>query len=94
MTTETALRKPRLGSPCNGCGLCCAAQICGIGEQYFPGALAPCPALTLTDGRFQCGLVLHPSKLFALRFDADEILTPMFAKAIGSGQGCGMEDEP
>ncbi len=94
MTAATALRKPPFRAACNGCGLCCAAQICEVGEQYFPGAQAPCPALRLVDGRFRCGLALTPSALLSLRFNADEILAPLFAQAIGSGQGCGMEDEP
>lgn len=96
MTTATvnlSIPKPPFRAACNGCGLCCRAQICELGEQYFPGAQAPCPALRLQDGKFQCGLALTPSALLGLRFNGDEILAPLFAKAIGSGQGCGMEDE-
>jgi hypothetical protein len=87
------LNKPKFREPCTGCGLCCALELCEIAEQHFVGAQAPCPALEWEDGRAWCGLVRHPSRHLLAKFNADEILSPLFEKAIGAGQGCGMEDE-
>lgn len=58
----TAARKPREGDPCNGCGLCCMATPCALGDRYVPGAVegSPCPALAWAGGRSYCGLVIDP----------------------------------
>lgn len=77
--------KPAFGAPCNGCGLCCALELCPIAEIAFPGASAPCPALRLADdgSRFYCELV------------AIEIvhgLEPMLQHEIGIGKGCSMKE--
>ena len=84
--------KPKFGEPCNGCGECCRLELCEVGEAYFPGALAPCPALEWEEGRAWCGLVRHPSRHLGMNFNADETLTPMFTLLLPIGQGCGMED--
>ena len=85
--------KPKFRERCNGCGLCCAVSLCDMAEKTFVGAQAPCPALEWENGRAWCGMVRHPSKHLALKFNGDEILAPLWEKAIGSEQGCGMEDE-
>lgn len=77
--------KPRWGTPCNGCGLCCAIELCEAGEIAFPGASAPCPGLKLRgDGKSTyCELV------------AIEIvsgLSPVLQDALGIGKGCSMND--
>ena len=88
-----AIAKPKLRAPCNGCGLCCISSLCEIAEALLPGAQAPCPALEAENGRFWCGLVRHPSKHLGIRWNGDSILSPLIAKGIALGQGCGMEDE-
>jgi hypothetical protein len=30
------LQKPSYGATCNGCGLCCKLEICGVGEMELP----------------------------------------------------------
>lgn len=77
--------KPRFGSPCNGCGLCCALEICSIGEKVFPGAGAPCPALKITEDRRRtyCELVAI-EKIHGLK--------PIIATALGVGLGCDAGD--
>lgn len=77
--------KPKLGAPCNGCGVCCARLICPAGEIAYPGAHAPCPGLKITPGRSRtyCELV------------AGEILSgakPLLQAALGIGRGCSMDD--
>ncbi len=56
--------KPKIHSPCNGCGLCCVADACEIARAWVPEAKphAPCPALEFEGGRFWCGMVRHPFK--------------------------------
>lgn len=78
--------KPRYGKPCNGCGLCCAREICSIGVIAHPGASAPCPSLKMSeDGtRMLCALI-----------EAEQAynLQPMIQDALGVGAGCTMHDE-
>lgn len=77
--------KPKFGAACNGCGLCCALELCIAGEMAFPGAQAPCPALKLrSDGKgTYCELV-------ATEISAG--LAPMLQESLGIGKGCSMPD--
>lgn len=92
---QTPPAKPRFGEPCNGCGLCCAAELCETAEKHFAGAQAPCPALEWDPAwnRARCGLVTNPSRHLRMPFNGDEYLAPLFARSIAAGQGCGMEDD-
>lgn len=78
--------KPKFGEACNGCGLCCALELCVIGGIAFSGAQPPCPALKLTpDGsRTYCELV-------AMEKAAG--LEPLIQRGLGIGLGCSMEDQ-
>lgn len=80
--------KPEVGSPCNGCGLCCHVQVCMIGQYVYdlPPTAAPCPAIRYIDGQVRCGVVM------------DEIAekgeeNSMAAKALNIGRGCFMSLE-
>ena len=88
--------KPALGSACNGCGMCCAMQPCGIALEFIPGhpAEGPCLALEHEAGRFVCGMIRHPRRYMPdLPNDwADEHLGRMFANALGAGRGCDADD--
>jgi hypothetical protein len=79
--------KPRYKEACNGCGICCAIELCPVGEMAFPGASAPCPALKLTpDGsRTYCQLVA---------MEQASGMAPLIQMVLGIGKGCSMEDEP
>jgi hypothetical protein len=91
----TILAKPRLGQPCNGCGLCCAMEPCGIAREFIPDhpEEGPCRAMERHDGRFVCGMMRRPSHYMGLPNDwADEHVGSMFAAALGSGQGCDADD--
>lgn len=78
--------KPKRGSPCNFCGICCAVELCVAGELAFPGASAPCPALKLRgDGKSTyCQLV-------AVEIAAG--LEPILQVSLGIGEGCSMDDD-
>lgn len=49
--------KPAFGAPCNGCGLCCAAETCPLGMILFRRRRGPCPALEWRDDRYVCGVL-------------------------------------
>jgi uncharacterized cysteine cluster protein YcgN (CxxCxxCC family) len=34
------LQKPSYGATCNGCGLCCKLEICGVGEMALAETMA------------------------------------------------------
>jgi hypothetical protein len=82
----TAPDKPEFGSPCNGCGVCCSAEVCGVGKAIYGEAQpAPGPAMRFTAGRFWCGAVamaddLGPAYGLALRLK------------LGIGVGCDSAD--
>lgn len=76
--------KPLFGEPCNGCGLCCAREVCGIGKMVHGDIEGPCPSLTYSADRFWCSLVVV-EKLAGLQ--------PMIAEALGVGRGCCSDDE-
>lgn len=75
--------KPPFGSPCNGCGLCCMAEVCAIGRMAFPDAPAPCPALRFNGKMHRCSLV---------EFEGEAGIEPIFAEALGIGKGCCSDD--
>jgi len=58
-TMLVVLPKPKFTEPCNGCGFCCATELCELADHVFPGAVAPCPALEIEDGRTWCGMIGH-----------------------------------
>jgi len=57
-----APRKPAESAPCNGCGVCCAAEPCPIGALVSRRRHGACRALTWSDdqGRYRCGLAAEP----------------------------------
>src|SRR5262249_54515689 len=59
---EDLARKPRHGSPCNRCGVCCMVTKCVLGQHLFGQKLGRCPALEKTpDGFYECGIVADPA---------------------------------
>lgn len=88
--TAKAPPKPDFGSPCNGCGFCCAAEPCGVARQFVPGAIdgAPCPAMEFEGGRFWCGMVRRPGHYLGLPAWGDGEMGAMIGEALGTGKGC------
>ena len=83
--------KPALGAPCNGCGLCCAAELCPLGRVMFGKSRGPCPALVwqTADRRHVCGLAVEPGAHLPR---LPGFLAPLFARLarrwISAGSGC------
>lgn len=82
---SAAPEKPAFGAPCNGCGFCCASEVCKVGRVAFGDVPAPCPALVFDAGRWWCGLVV----LEQHRGD-----DPLFARTLAIGVGCDTSVEP
>lgn len=93
---EIKLPKPKIGEPCNGCGLCCSVQVCrngafvlGLVDELGDTVAGPCPAIVhKTDGRMTCGVVENPNKYLKHRPYPAKVLSNNFARLIGAGNGC------
>lgn len=73
------LAKPLRGQPCNGCGYCCAQEVCAIGDARLGlGTKAPCPLLIYCEGRTFCEVVKRGNWIVRL-------ITPIW---LGIGRGC------
>jgi hypothetical protein len=87
--------KPSFGAPCNGCGLCCLSEQCRVSIKEF-GAQDVCPALETEQGRYWCGLMIHPSKYGAggelAQHVGEECAAGFWRSYIGAGKGCDSED--
>jgi hypothetical protein len=60
-----ALAKPREGSPCNRCGLCCLWEQCSISVEMF-GPQRRCPVLERVGDGYACGLITKGPPLVAM----------------------------
>ncbi|MDP2005769.1 MAG: hypothetical protein Q8K45_08830 [Rubrivivax sp.] len=56
--------KPAPNAPCNGCGVCCAAQPCPLGMLLSRRRQGRCRALQwrATDSRYVCGVLARPRR--------------------------------
>ena len=80
------LRKPEYGTPCNGCGVCCALAHCGVATMLFQPHQLPCPALAMSRDRtrFVCSLI---------EAEIENGMEPVIQTTLGVGLGCSMEDD-
>lgn len=85
---DTVPANPPAGHPCNGCGLCCALQLCRLALDLLGTTEVPCRALEFYDGRFWCGLVRDPSRYLGLPRFANRFIRPMVEDALGIGEAC------
>lgn len=83
------LTKPRFGTPCNGCGVCCQQEVCRVGVVAFGARPGPCPALQWHQGRFWCGLVL--AEYEGRRQEMLEL--PLLDQALAIGRWCDAADD-
>ncbi|KAA6348969.1 hypothetical protein EZS27_003569 [termite gut metagenome] len=90
------MNKPRVGEPCNGCGICCMNRVCmngsyvlGLVRTLGEYADGKCPALMLkNDGTGVCGIIVTPNKYIKKSSYKAAILSKYFAHLIGAGCGC------
>ncbi len=57
-----APRKPAVGLPCNGCGVCCLDEPCPVGIVVSRRLTGPCQALEWhpTDKHYRCAMAENP----------------------------------
>ena len=82
------------GAPCNGCGMCCAMEPCGVARVFIPDhpEEGPCLALERAGDRFVCGMIPRPGHYMQLPDWADTHMGGLFAEALGAGRGCDADD--
>lgn len=82
--------KPAFGSPCNGCGYCCATEPCAIAREHIPDhpEEGPCLALDRDGEQFVCGMIRRSGHYMRLPDWGDAHLGSLFAEALGAGKGC------
>lgn len=83
--------KPAPGKPCNGCGVCCAAQPCPIGALVSRRRNGACSALAWSQEQaiYRCGLVDEPAAHLPSGLRAAAPLVARIAKRfIAAGIGC------
>ena len=85
---ERAPEYPGFRSPCNGCGLCCAAEPCDVARQFLGATQGPCPALEFEGGRFWCGVIRRLSHYLSKPLFGDGMVREILGDLLGIGQGC------
>ena len=88
--------KPALGAPCNGCGVCCAAQPCPVSQLLLGHRTGACPALQWRESerRYFCGMVLAPANFLRwLPQSWSAFCGRRFARWIAAGIGCDSDIE-
>jgi hypothetical protein len=83
--------KPAWGSPCNGCGVCCAAEPCPLGMLVSRRRTGRCAALAWQEdpGRYVCGLLDDPAWAAWPGLQAlARLRRRLIARRIAAGAGC------
>lgn len=83
--------KPAEGAPCNGCGLCCAAEPCPIGVLVSRRVTGVCRALLWNDSerRYLCGMVSSPGRVLpGLPAAVAPLVSRLARRWIASATGC------
>ena len=84
------LQRPRYGEACNGCGLCCSLEPCGIAKARHGDIPGPCPELVYDAGRYRCRLVLMETLATEMGLIPGEFQA-LVTEALGIGKGCDSE---
>jgi hypothetical protein len=80
--------KPAPGQPCNGCGVCCAAEPCPLGMVLSRRRRGACRALRWSQdsGLYRCGVLAEPAHWLPL-LPAGWVRW-LARRWIATGQGC------
>ena len=90
------IEKPKIGEPCNGCGICCKIQVCmngafvqGLVRELGETVKGECPALVKNnDNTYSCGVIINPNKYIKHSKYPASVLSKNFAQLVGAGTGC------
>ncbi len=83
--------KPALGAPCNGCGLCCLAEPCPLGQVISRKRSGACDALRWDPAQslYRCGVLSEPESVLGTRWRwAAPLLRRLARRWIAAGVGC------
>lgn len=88
--------KPKLGDPCNGCGVCCALETCPVARLVYLRKRGPCPALLwqTAQARYVCDLVRAPGNYLRwLPVALRGVAARLIARSIAAERGCDCDAE-
>jgi hypothetical protein len=83
--------KPVLGAPCNGCGVCCLAEPCPLGQVISRKRTGACDALRwdASAALYRCGVLSGTADLLGPRWRwAAPLLRRLALRWIAAGVGC------
>jgi hypothetical protein len=83
--------KPPEAAPCNGCGVCCAAEPCPIGVLVSGRFSGSCAALSWNedDGLYRCGMASDPAAVIRwLPRIAAPLVARLAQRWISAASGC------
>ncbi|KNZ32095.1 MAG: hypothetical protein AD742_13300 [Methylibium sp. NZG] len=86
-----APNKPAWGDACNGCGVCCLAEPCPLGQLVSGRRRGACDALRwdAEHARYRCGVVADPQGIWPrLPAPAVPLARRLALRWIGAGGGC------
>ncbi len=83
--------KPAWGEPCNGCGICCLAEPCPLGQLVSRKRRGACAALRwdAAAALYRCGMVTEPRRtLHWLPAFAEPWVRRLALRWISAAKGC------
>ncbi|MBI5178489.1 MAG: hypothetical protein HZA04_04450 [Nitrospinae bacterium] len=83
--------RPKVGEPCNGCGLCCAYAPCPMAQVRLWQEEGWCSALEWHDGekRYRCGLVIAPDRhIWYIPRLLRKMAGRYFSRGLATAHGC------
>ncbi len=83
--------KPVASAPCNGCGVCCAAEPCPIGVLVTGRRTGACRALLWSEAqaRYRCGLAGAPRTVLPrLPTFLEPLVRRLALRWISAASGC------
>jgi hypothetical protein len=86
-----ASSKPALGAPCNGCGVCCLAEPCPLGQVVSRKRSGACDALRWDGAQrlYRCGVLSDTEGVLGPRWRwAAPLLHRLAVRWIAAGVGC------
>jgi hypothetical protein len=88
--------KPALGEACNGCGVCCMAEPCPVGQVISRRRRGACDALAWSNDeqRYRCGMVANPRAVLPwLPAFATPTIRRLVLRWISAAKGCDSDVE-
>lgn len=88
--------KPAAGQPCNGCGVCCAAEPCPVARVFLSQEVGTCRALVWVkaEQHYRCGMLLQPADYLRFLPRAWQAwFRRLIARWIAAGTACDSDAE-